>query len=328
MPLLATDIIFRKSRLISDLEPAQNGGRMSATAIADGVKNALFPDVTQAMRDAGATTWRKVFIHMANGDTTAMTDARACLAGPSPAGTYVLIYPGTASDTEADITSSYRPYGVGTMTEAINPGATSIILAGEDPEAYAIEQPFRVGDAIRIAEGAAEHFDTLLNVVYNVDNTITLTLQTGVGQSFTAAAVVTSLVQASSIAASVDGLSVTSTAGTLDPAGIELTNKGAIEETWTLTFTTATDYTLTAVGLGEVGTGNTASDLAPINPDMAVPYLTLRSTGFGGTFAAGDGVTFSTRIAALPLWYKRVTPPGTSTAANDGVAVNIMGEVV
>lgn len=49
-------------------DAAGNGGRMSATALADNVKNALLLDVRQAERLAGSDKWRKLFIHFAPAD--------------------------------------------------------------------------------------------------------------------------------------------------------------------------------------------------------------------------------------------------------------------
>jgi hypothetical protein len=44
---------------MSNTTPAQNGGRMASTQLVSGVKNNLFPDVSQAERLAGSVKWRK-----------------------------------------------------------------------------------------------------------------------------------------------------------------------------------------------------------------------------------------------------------------------------
>ena len=55
MPLLDTEIIWRPALLQSSSVPAQNGGRMAHSTLVSGVKNNLFPDVSQAERVSGAT---------------------------------------------------------------------------------------------------------------------------------------------------------------------------------------------------------------------------------------------------------------------------------
>lgn len=61
MPILDNEIVWRPAALMSDVTPAQNGGRMAFSQLVSGVKNNLFPDVSQSERLAGAVKWRKAF---------------------------------------------------------------------------------------------------------------------------------------------------------------------------------------------------------------------------------------------------------------------------
>lgn len=54
MPILDNEIVWRPAALMSDTTPAQNGGRMGYAQLVSGVKNNLFPDVSQAERTAGS----------------------------------------------------------------------------------------------------------------------------------------------------------------------------------------------------------------------------------------------------------------------------------
>lgn len=50
MPILDEEIVWCPAALNSDALPAQNGGRMRFTTLVSGVKNNLFPDVSQSDR--------------------------------------------------------------------------------------------------------------------------------------------------------------------------------------------------------------------------------------------------------------------------------------
>lgn len=84
-------------------------------------------------------------------------------------------------------------------------------------------------------------------------------------------------------------------------------NAGTIAQTWTITITDhATGaFKLDGSTLGaDVATGNLNADFAPVNPAGGV-YFTLRATGWGGTAATNDTLTFTVTLAdpivALPL---------------------------
>ena len=77
--------------------------------------------------------------------------------------------------------------------------------------------------------------------------------------------------------------------------------------------------------VGAPGTGNTATELEPINPDFSRPYFTLRPADFSGTFVAGDNIIFQTHPAAMPLWLKEILPAGAS-AGHEEAIIAIAGE--
>ncbi len=59
MAVVATDIKFRKSAIVTDT--GSNGGRKSQTEVVSGTKHNLFPRITDAERTAGGTRYRKEF---------------------------------------------------------------------------------------------------------------------------------------------------------------------------------------------------------------------------------------------------------------------------
>ncbi len=97
----------------------------------------------------------------------------------------------------------------------------------------------------------------------------------------------------------------------------QLFNDGVEEETWTLTFTSATAFTASGARAGTVGSGDKAADFAPVNPATGQPYFKLKAAGWAGTWAAGDVAQFATHPGSAPVWVKRVVPAGTAQAPDN-----------
>ena len=328
MPILTTDFVWRGSALTSDDTPAQNGGRMTSTVKASGVKNNLFPNASQAERTAGSVKLRKVFIHIASTLNIELLDARVFISQLTPADDFVTIHPGTATDTQDTFTG--RAYGVGTLLLGVSADDTAIQVVGENMTAYATLEPFQVGDMIRLAKvvdgSEVVEWGVIDTVTYEVGS-IDIGLEAALVNDFPQeGTLVSSCIQEASVVAAIDSLTVTSTAGTLNSEGVIANNKGAIDDSITLEFTSASAFTATGVIAGSLGTGSRFATFSPINTGTGSPYITIPSTAWGGVFEVGDTVTFDVTPAAIPVWYRREIPAGASSLNNDSVAVSIFGE--
>jgi len=334
MPILDNEIIWRPAALMSDVMPAQNGGRMAFAQLVSGVKNNLFPDVSQSERLAGAVKWRKAFIHVNSAQDTALLNVRLFLDSLTPAGDFVVFQPGTQSDTEDQIAG--RPYGIGTLYAPIVGGAAQIQVACEHNAEYATLQPLRVGDVVRVSDrpstgGAGnEEWVTVSGVTYGTDFA-TVDVSPAVVNSYaTSNTLVSSVLELPSAVAGVTGVSVISGGGSFDSAtvgNLVAHNKGAIEENWTLTFTSATTFTVSGNTVGTLASpGSVSADYAPLNPATGTPYFTIKAIAWAGTFQMNDTVTFATQPAAIPIWYRRQVPAGTFSLANDFTSLAIHGE--
>jgi len=334
MPILDNEIIWRPAALMSDSTPAQNGGRMAFAQLVSGVKNNLFPDVSQSERQAGALKWRKAFIHVNSAQDTALLNVRLFLDSLTPAGDFVVFQPGTQTDTENQIAG--RPYGIGTLYAPIVGGATQLQVACEHNVEYATLQPIRVGDLVRVSDrpstgGAGnEEWVTVSGVSYGADFA-TLDVASALVNSYaTANTLVSSVLQLPSVVASVSGVAVSSGSGSFDVAtvgNLVAHNKGAVPENWTLTFTGATTFTVSGTTVGALASpGSVSADYAPLNPATGTPYFTIKTIAWAGTFQSNDTVTFATQPAAIPIWYRRQVPAGTFSLANDYTSLAIHGE--
>lgn len=334
MPILDNEIIWRPAALMSDVTPAQNGGRMAFAQLVSGVKNNLFPDVSQSERLAGAVKWRKAFIHVNSAQDTALLNVRLFLDSLTPAGDFVVFQPGTQTDTEDQIAG--RPYGIGTLYAPIVGGATQMQVACEHNAEYATLQPFRIGDRLRVSDrpstgGAGnEEWVSVTGIVYGVDFA-TVDVSPALANNYaTGNTLVSSVHEIASAVAGVTGVSVTSGGGSFDSAtvgNLVAHNKGAVEENWTLTFTSATTFTVSGNTVGTLASpGSVSADYAPLNPATGTPYFTIKAIGWSGSFQPGNTMSFSTQPAAIPIWYRRQVPAGTFSLANDYCSLAIHGE--
>lgn len=334
MPILDDEIVWRPAALLSDTVPSQNGGRMTFAQLVSGVKNNLFPDVSQSERIAGTVKWRKAFIHINSAQDSALLNARLFLDALTPAGDFVVFQPGTPTDTEDTIAG--RPYGIGTLYDPAAGGATRIKVACEHNGQYAALQPIRVGDRLRIADrpvsgGAGnEEWVSVEAIDYGADFA-TIDFSPALANAYaTANTLVSSAFELASVAAGWSELALSSAGGQFDSAttgNLVAHNKGAVPENWTLTFLDATTFNVSGVGVGTLSAiGSTSADYAPLNPATGTPYFTIKAMAWSGVFASGDTLSFATQPAAIPVWYRRQVPAGTFSLANDFCSLAINGE--
>ena len=334
MPILDNEIVWRPAALMSDVTPTQNGGRMSFAQLVSGVKNNLFPDVSQAERLAGAVKWRKAFIHINSAQDTALLNVRLFLDALTPAGDFVIFQTGTQTDTEDQIAG--RPYGIGTLQLAVGNGATQIQVACEHNAEYASLQPFRIGDLVRVSDrpstgGAGnEEWVTLSGVSYGADFAV-LDLAAPLANSYdTTSTLVSGVLQQASVVGNGANFALSSVGGGFDSVTVGnwvVHNRGAIDEHWTLVLNGPTSFTVSGMSVGTLPqAGSTTADFSPSNPATGTPYFTLKASGWGGSFQAGEQATFDTTPATVPIWYRRQVPAGTFSLANDYASLAIHGE--
>jgi hypothetical protein len=239
------------------------------------------------------------------------------------------------TDTQ-DLIGAYPCYGIGKLHTAITGGigTTAIHLEVEDLAWYTAHTPFRAGDTLRIADKTAtgdegsEEFLVIDTVAYGSATVDIATTAPLLNSYATTGTFVSACIQTASVSAwAADACSVTSSGGSWASGHpVATTAKGAIDQAWTGTFTSATAFTIAGNTVGTVGTGNTSADTTVNNPANASPYFTLPAAGFSGTFAAGDTFVFSTRSSTFPIWYRRSIPAGCGSLSNDGMLVGLVGE--
>jgi hypothetical protein len=319
--------VFRAANQ-SDL--STNGGRMSTTALTSGVLGALFPNVGDAERTAGSTKYRKGFFKIDHNGPEALLDCRLYQDKNTVGDDRIVFFIGTFTDTQANITGSERKYGCGNLGVTANSGATSLSVTVETGTTGIYQN----GDTIRITNKASigasgdEEFLTISNVS-QVSDTVTMDISPALSYTFSNTNTrVASVYAPGNLKAELSGtVSVVSTAGTFDNNNypIVFNDKSTVYDTWTLTFTSATNFNIVGSHTGSVGTGTVSGGASPTNPAFALPYFTIPSGSFGGTFATNDTVVFTSKPAAIPVWLRRVVPAGAGTAASSTATIAIEG---
>jgi hypothetical protein len=325
MSIVSSELIWRKSAVINDT--GTNGGIMTSTQSVSGVKNNIFPDVPQAERTAGSNKYRKMFIHVANDSQLTLVAPRVFVETRTPGDDAVVIFAGTQTDTQADI-SSPQQYGMGVLKNSVSGGAGSIVVTVEDWSNLPIflnGMTIRISDKADINSAGNEEYHVLDAAPTPSGNDITLSLTGTLANGFNSGAKVSSVYLPGDVATAKSAYTKTGS-GTHSIAGIILDNIGSIQQNWTLTFTSATAYGVVGNTVGSVGTGSVNSDFAPNNPAYSKPYFTLPSTGFGGTFTQNDTIVWTSSPAAIPIWYQRKVPALAASLSGNSVIVAVDGE--
>lgn len=316
MSIISSEIKLYKSLIVNDT--SANGGVMSSTLITSGVRGNLFPDVHEAERISGITRWRKLFVKIENDDDLTAANIRFFMKNPTPAEDFVFFIEATQTNTQGNIVGTEQKYGAGSLHADVAAGDSSIVVDIEDSSLDIFKA---TENTIWISDGTNEEYHKNVSASL-VGTQYTLTFESGDvlqnAYSVGNGTKVASVFEKSEVKCLQDNWSVSSTNGDYDYTNhpLVLDNIGTIEEVWTFTFSSASEYNCIGAGIGSVGSGNVTTDFSPINSDFGKPYFTLDSSGFSGTFQAGDTLTVITHPAALPIFIKQTVPAGAVSAAN------------
>ncbi|MGL4545834.1 MAG: hypothetical protein ACRCUU_09870 [Plesiomonas sp.] len=122
----------------------------------------------------------------------------------------------------------------------------------------------------------------------------------------------------------VDGSPATGNLNTVDYP-IEVHNNTAVNEDWVLIFTSPTAFRCVGKRLGQIATGDTLNDFAPVNPLTLAPYFVIRKGAFGGGWQTGEAIRFRSFAAAQPVMLLRTVQSGHSQITTDRAVLAFRG---
>ena len=108
---------------------------------------------------------------------------------------------------------------------------------------------------------------------------------------------------------------------------IDVTNKGSIQERWSLVFTSNTTFRIIGEISGFIGNGETNSHCSPINPTTNAPYFTIKKEGWGSGWASGNALRFNTIAANHPIWVIRTVKQSEPTVLSDSFQIMLRGDI-
>ncbi|WP_137225395.1 hypothetical protein [Shewanella sp. MEBiC00475] len=121
-----------------------------------------------------------------------------------------------------------------------------------------------------------------------------------------------------------DGEAAQGTLNTVDYP-IEVTNAAAVNEDWALVFISTTGFRCVGKRIGQIATGDTVNDFAPINSLTNQPYFVIRSGAFGGGWNPGEAIRFATVASAKPVMPIRTVQAGHSQINTDRAVLAFRG---
>jgi len=296
MSIAASDIEFYKAANNNDT--AANGGRISSTEVTDSALNNLFLNVSSAERTAGLTRYRKAFLRNENTSDLTMYSGEIWIGSKSTSDNYYQLKEGTDTDVQTDAEGYSDWCGTGLLDAAAGSGESSIDVD------YDAASGVWDGAPVHIDDGTNEVDLTVNGAPSWAGNTATLTLSGVLGYNFAKTTTIVSTIVAL-------GQVKTATART-------------VTDSWTLTFSDATNFSVTGTNTGSVGSGDINTDFQPANGSSY--YFMIDKDGWGGSWAAGETVTFTTTHAGKGYWAKEVTPAAIASYSNNTTGLAWRGE--
>ena len=322
MSILSTDMQAVLSMQVSDSNPAENGGRPGNTLLSLSAKNNVFADLDLIEPPAGPR-WRKIFLLNLNAENLAALSPQVLLDSPTPGPDWVFFCPADFDGMQSAASGNADIYGAAWLAADAAAGATTVEVSFANA---ALAPMLQSGLQLLISTRpqyqnttgsvGAEETVTISSLIVSVsDLSATLNLTAPLRNSYSIAQQARASVlyrPSGPIAPTLADWTETGS-GHYDESGhpVKLNNRGTIRQNWTINYTSASAYTLTGDTLGLVGSYNTGTDAAPINPAnfaAGQPYLIIQADGHGTAHVAGDRITFATFPAAIPIWVQQHFP--------------------
>lgn len=321
MAISSSDIKFYKSTAVNDTD--SNGGKISSTRIVTNTLNNLFPNVTSAERIAGVTRYRKMFMKNENASDLTLESTKVYIGMLSSGEDYFRFKDGTDTDIQSQADDYTNWHGSGTLYQSISSGESSIEVT------YDAADGVFSGESVmlKIDDGTNSEEVQLLGTPSWAGEVATLNFTPVTTNSFVAGTtVVSTILDLDSIVAASSAWSETSAVGTYDESTypVVMYNPGAVSDNWTLTFSSATVFSVAGALTGSLGAGNISTNFMPANGSSY--YFKIDKSGWGGTWASGDTITFTTTHSAKAVWVKEVVPAGCAALSNNAVRFDWEGE--
>jgi hypothetical protein len=319
MTITKEQIKFYKPMYVND--SLTNGGRIGTTWMVDEALNNLFRNIQSDERASGIDLYRKFFIKNENSADIALENPRLFISNISSGEDYFQIAMGTNVDFQSSASGYSDWYGSGVLSENSASGTTSLSIECKQSSGFP-------SDCFVMLDDGSQTEEVQLSGSPVWDNGIaTVNIVGSLVSSFDRlTTIVSAVLYLNNITPTVTDWEELTIAGTYDETNfpVILYNVGSIVESWTLTFISATEFTVTGAVTGSLGNGTIIANFIPEN--VIGYYFNLNKYGWGGSWQAGESIRFKTTHAAQGIWVKESVPAGAGSQLTNLLTVTLQGE--
>lgn len=311
------DIKFYRSKTVTDT--AENGGHMDISReVVSGVKFNLFPRVTAFERTNGKTRLRKAYIANRAAGAEPAFDAAVALTVPSAGGDRFYIKAAlNHAETEGELTAEGWTGG-GRLYADITAGDESVQVLFEHSD-YAVP----AGALLMVKADSGSMFTARITGADWTGNVALIGLASQAPDNFAASETHAGVcVELGNLEAKAENVSAVSSGGTFSADGIIVSNRGAAEDEWTVTFVSSSAFSVSGAQAGSLPSGSITANYQAMNTAAGDFYFAVPHQSWGGSWQAGDRLTFSTRAAAKGFWLKEIVPAGTEREADNFIRLD------
>lgn len=311
------DIKFYRSKVVTDTD--ENGGAIDlAKEVISGVKFNLFPRVTSFERTSGKVRYRKAFIANRAQAAEPAFDACIALTVPSEGGDRFYIKKAEKNDVQEEIIDSQWTGG-GKLYADITAGQSSLQILFPFND-YQINQ----GDMLLVKSDTGAMFTAKVESASWSGNVAMISIDSQAPDNFSSSNTYGGIcIELGDLEAKAENFSVVSSSGIFaGEEGVSVTNKGTVDDDWTITFVSPTSFNVSGALTGALPSGTISAHYQPMNSAGGSFYFVLGQLIWNGTWKAGDRFTFSTKSASNGFWLKEVIPAGTERSPDNFIRLD------
>lgn len=340
MALTSSDLVFRYAESMSSL--GSSGGHMSFDNIVSGAMGNVFPAVPQAVRLAGNLDYpwhRKIFACNVSALQAVQSQGfspRLQFFRPNPSASWLHWVLGTQSSRREDLSGSEVKYGTAMLDQNAVAGDLAVVIRLKDAsqaDCFTENRAYRIS-SFATPDSTSGNSEIIRPTAVSVaDTQITFTLPVpGLQNNYDAdpgnynsgATVCGVYEHEGELGAAVTDINQTNGVPYDSVAHPPLLSNDATAcHVITLSRVTGTQFGCVSDRFGNLGSGQTSQDFAPLNPKIGKPYFTLPAAAWTANIPEGWSMTFLTVPGALPIHEFLMVPPNCPPMVGDGIIMQL-----
>jgi len=308
MAITASQILYERARA-QDSE----AGTLSGDYIRDAIAGDLFKKIPSSVFLNGGQILKKAFIRFDSASLVSEAHLFPSAYTSVPTGVIATLQGG--ADGQNSVASATGPMVVGTVNADVTNGAAFVDVALARSEPMSFFSGWNDGDTLAaLVAGSPVYLQTDSATPPSNQGSgiwrftlaaawsgVTVPAGTLISQRLTATNLQPSVVEQPGYASI-----------TLDETQVVVDPSGAVHDTLTLTFSSATEYSVTSAEFGLLASGDTAIDVQVVNPDTGKPMVTIPAAAWSGNAANNDSVLLDITPSALAFFVCLDVAAGTS----------------